>query len=160
MNTEKKERRSRDFSYMQTRLKDIISECGFYMPTSFEFSDKIQGLKKRFNLPGYWWSWANGYADRVRDEWYQKRHVYCVQFDPSAPLPTVMNWNGLTEAQREILRKPKGDPGYATMLKGFWWKDREGNLTNKIWYASTEAESDALYEEIKARRAETERKTP
>lgn len=113
----KKEKRSRDASRMFTSLRDIVSACEIYKPTSREVSEKVHKLRERYNLPGYYWHEVDGYMRAVRERWdrYNLIHASIINGELVS-----MKWNDMTEGQRQYCRDGKDKVG------GIWWKDENG----------------------------------
>lgn len=123
-------KRSRNQTDARMALKSALSASETYQLTSEQITQKIIDLGKRFNLPGYFWQWANGYHEAVRDRWQQYNLVFCRVWKGQI-IPC--KWDNLPDDLKQHIRAGK------TTLEGHYWLNRDGTVGRPYFVTGEEA---------------------
>ncbi len=131
-----KTKRSRDGLRFKSAVKDVLSAAECYKPLSMTISDDIQKLKERYNVPGYYWQWAEGYRDARVDYWYRHNLVFCYEWNGGL---VVSDWTNSSEDFKEFIR------GGGRARGGHYWKDDNGQpIQNRPFFVEDEVPFDKL----------------
>ena len=126
-------KRSRNHSQAKIALKDLLSAVESWQSSSEEITAKVLALRQRFNVPGYCWTWAEGYQEAIRDKWYREKLVFCRVWKGTI-IPC--KWDNLPEDLKDHIRKG------GTTLEGHYWLNRDGSV-GKPYFTNGESEHAA-----------------